>query len=246
VRSSRQSGRLTSVVVAVTVLVSGGATWIGADWVPVPPIHVGSRSALPAHSTATPSPGDPGPVVVAIGDSIMDGHGVTPSRAWPQLIGEATDWQLTDLASDGSGFATLGDDGDTFHDQAVEAVALNPDIVIIAASSNDLDQDPDTVAQATSATFDYLRDALPQARIIALNAFWGADTPPAELSQLDTAVEDAAAATGAHYLDIGQPLAGHPELMQFDAVHPTAKGLLVLAAAIAKAIRADTAAEASG
>jgi len=233
---------MTSIAVAAAVLISGGVTWIGADWVPVPPIHVGSRSALPAHSTATPAPGEPGPVVVAIGDSIMDGHGLTPSKAWPQLIGQATDWQLTDLASDGSGFATPGDDGDTFQDQAAEAVALNPDIVIIAASSNDLDADPDEVAQATSATFAYLHDALPKARIIALNAFWGADPPPAELGLLDTAVEDAAEATGAHYLDIGQPLAGHPELMQFDGVHPTAKGLLVLAAAIAKAIRVDTAA----
>ncbi len=244
-RSARRSGRMTSLVVAAVVLVSGAMTWVGADWMPVPPIHVGSRSALPAHSTATPSPGEPGPVVVAIGDSIMDGHGVTPSRAWPQLIGQATDWQLTDLASDGSGFATVGDDGDTFYDQAAEAVALNPDIVILAASSNDLDEDPDTVAQATSATFDYLHEALPHTRIIALNAFWGADTPPNSLGELDTAVENAAEATGAHYLDIGQPLAGHPELMQFDEVHPTAKGLLVLAAAIAKAIRADTAADGS-
>lgn len=245
-RSSRQSGRMTSVAVGAAVLISGGATWIGADWVPESPIHVGSRSALPAHSTATPSPGAPGPVVVAIGDSIMDGHGLTPSRAWPQLIGQATDWQLTDLASDGSGFATPGDDGDTFQDQAVEAVSLHPDIVIIAASSNDLGQDPGTVEQSTDATFDYLREALPRTRIIALNAFWGADTPPTELTQLDSAVEEAAASIGAHYLDIGQPLAGHPELMQPDAVHPTAKGLMVLAAAIAKAIRADTTAEASG
>jgi len=240
-RGSRATARLTSAGLAVVVLVSGAATWISADWVPVPPIHVGSRSALPAHPTATPSPDEPGPVVVAIGDSIMDGHGVTPSRAWPELIGQATNWQLTDLASDGTGFVTLGDDGDTFQTQAVEAVALNPSIVIIAASSNDLGQDPDTVTDATSATFSYLHESLPQARIFALNAFWGADTPPPELGLLDAAVEAAARDTGAHYLDIGQPLAGHPELMQVDAVHPTTKGLLVLAAAIAKAIRSDTA-----
>ena len=172
----------------------------------------------------------------------MDGHGLKPSRAWPELIGQATDWQLTDLASDGTGFATVGDDGDTFQDEAVEAVALHPSIVIIAASSNDLGEDPTEVSDDVTATMSYLRDSLPDAQIIAFNAFWGADAPPPELAALDSDLEYASTVTGAHYLDIGQPLAGRPDLMQFDGVHPTAHGLVVLAAAIAAAIRDDTAA----
>lgn len=175
--------------------------------------------------------------VVAIGDSIMDGHGVSTNRAWPELVGQATDWQLTDLARDGPGFAAVGNDGTTFQAQATEAVSLKPSIVIVAASSNDLGEDPVAVADATMATMTYLRAGLPGARIIALNAFWGNGTPPAGLSALDDDLQVAAGATGAHYLDIGQPLAGKSNLIQADGVHPTARGLTVLAAAIAAAIR---------
>ena len=49
-----------------------------------------------------------GPVVVAIGDSIMEGHGLDPSDAWPALLAKQNGWRLTNLASDGSGFATVG------------------------------------------------------------------------------------------------------------------------------------------
>lgn len=206
-----------------------------------PPASSSSSQSV-SSTTETDADTDTKSVVVAIGDSIMDGHGLKPSRAWPELIGQATDWQLTDLASDGTGFTAVGDDGDTFQDEAVEAVALRPSIVIIAASSNDLGEDPTEVSDDITATMSYLRDSLPDAQIIAFNAFWGADAPPPELAALDSDLEYASASIGAHYLDIGQPLAGRPQLMQFDGVHPTARGLVVLAAAIAAAIREDTAA----
>jgi len=257
-----------AVVIVMALLTVGALVGVGIMGRPVHPVHTARGKAdlsataapsttAPASSSASQSASssttadtdtdtntdtDPKSVVVAIGDSIMDGHGLKPSRAWPELIGQATDWQLTDLASDGTGFATVGDDGDTFQDEAVQAVALHPSIVIIAASSNDLDADPTDVSDAVTATMSYLHDSLPDAQIIAFNAFWGADAPPPELAALDSDLEYASTVTGAHYLDIGQPLAGRPDLMQFDGVHPTAKGLVVLAAAIAAAIREDTSA----
>jgi len=253
-----------AVVIVMALLTVGALVGVGVAGRPAHPVPVArgkaDLSATVAPTTTSPASSsqsatsstttgtdedtdtDSKSVVVAIGDSIMDGHGLKPSRAWPQLIGQATNWQLTDLASDGTGFATVGDDGDTFQDEAVEAVALHPSIVIIAASSNDLDADPTDVSDAVTATMSYLRDSLPDAQIIAFNAFWGADAPPPELAALDSDLEYASTVTGAHYLDIGQPLAGRPQLMQFDGVHPTARGLVVLAAAIAAAIRDDTAA----
>lgn len=254
-----------AVVIVMALVTVGAIVGFGIMGRPVHPVHI-PRADLSATAAPTTSPpassqsastttsdtdtdpdtdtdadADSKSVVVAIGDSIMDGHGLKPSRAWPQLIGQATNWQLTDLASDGTGFATVGDDGDTFQDEAVEAVALHPSIVIIAASSNDLDADPTDVSDAVTATMSYLRDSLPDAQIIAFNAFWGADAPPPELEALDSDLDYASTLVGAHYLDIGQPLAGRPDLMQFDGVHPTAHGLVVLAAAIAAAIREDTA-----
>ena len=55
--------------------------------------------------------------MVAIGDSIMEGHGLDPGQAWPALLAQEYGWRLTNLASDGSGFVTPGNNGDTFADQ---------------------------------------------------------------------------------------------------------------------------------
>jgi lysophospholipase L1-like esterase len=232
---------LTIISIAAIVIVAQSISHGNAA-----PIHIGSRSAalsatVPPTDRPTDSPEsadeEAAPVVVAIGDSIMNGHNVDSSHAWPQLIGAATNWQLTDLAADGSGFVAVGDDGGTFQDQAIKAAKLDPSIVIIAASSNDLEEDPDEVARQTMKTMRYLRDKLPDARIFALNAFWGDTTPPDELNDLDSDILRASEDTDADYLDIGQPLAGHPELMQVDDIHPAAKGLTVIAAAVASAIR---------
>ncbi|GGF10711.1 hypothetical protein GCM10011399_00650 [Subtercola lobariae] len=162
----------------------------------------------------------------------MDGHGVDPAEAWPLVAAEQNNWQLTDLAVDGTGFLQLGNDDNTFQAQVDEAQTLSPSVVIISASSNDLGQDDSALAAATLSTMQSLRAALPQAQIIALSAFWGDTTAPPQLDSVDSALVIAANATGATYVDIGQPLAGRPDLMQSDDVHPTADGLRMLGEAI--------------
>ena len=178
------------------------------------------------------------PVVVAIGDSIMEGHGLSAGQAWVATIAKQDDWRFTNLASDGSGFLKPGDEGDTFADQARAAIALHPAIVILTGSSNDLGESNDALATATNATIRQLRAALPSARIIAISAVWGATAVPAQLADIDRQVQAAIAAVGGEYVNIGQPLSGHPELMQSDAVHPTAAGQQLLASSVAAVFRA--------
>ncbi|MCU1481451.1 MAG: hydrolase family protein [Subtercola sp.] len=192
--------------------------------------------SAPAPTVTAPAEVSQRPVVAAIGDSIMDGHGVGADQAWPVLVSEANDWQLTNLSIDGTGFLQVGNDGNTFESQVIEAAEADATVVIISASSNDLGQDPDTLAQATLATMTSLRSELPNAQIIALSAFWGDTDAPPQLSDINTDLQNAAAATGATYIDIGQPLAGDPDLMQSDDVHPTSDGLAQLAASINAAI----------
>ncbi|RFA12893.1 hypothetical protein B7R22_14710 [Subtercola boreus] len=173
------------------------------------------------------------PVVVAIGDSIMSGHGLDdPAQSWPQLLAARNGWQLTNLADDGTGFVQPGDNEDTFQDQAAIAVQLDPSIVIIAASNNDLGVDSSELADQTNSTLRSLRAALPEAQIIALSAFWGDETPPDELQEATDDIHAAADTVGATFVDIGQPLAGQPDLMQDDDVHPTADGQELLATVI--------------
>ncbi|MGG7466302.1 SGNH/GDSL hydrolase family protein [Plantibacter sp. YIM 135347] len=187
-----------------------------------------SSAPVGASSTTTTT----APTVVAIGDSIMDGHGTDADQAWPILVAADNGWSITNLSSDGTGFLQPGDDGTTFEAQVQRAAGLDPDIVIISASTNDLDQDADALATATMDTMTSLRAALPNTQIIALSAFWGDTAPSDELDPINGAMQSAAQAVDARWVDIGQPLADRPDLMQSDDVHPTAEGLSVLAAAI--------------
>jgi acyl-CoA thioesterase-1 len=66
---------------------------------------------------------------------------------------------------------------------------------------------------------------------------WNADTTwPHEITSSSAAIERAASHQQAYYADLGQPLAGHPEWMQPDGVHPTADGQKAIADAVHREI----------
>ncbi|HEY5224214.1 MAG TPA: GDSL-type esterase/lipase family protein [Microbacteriaceae bacterium] len=177
-----------------------------------------------------------GPVVVAIGDSIMAGHGLTPAEAWPALLAQADGWRVTNLASDGSGFVAIGDEGDTFANQVSAAIALHPDVVIVEGSSNDVGVSNTVLEAATDSTMAQLRQALPRATLIGLSAVWSDTPPPSQLADIDDQVDSAVTGNGGYYLDVGQPFGGHPDLMQSDDVHPTAAGQRALVEAVSDAL----------
>ncbi len=187
-----------------------------------------------AHTTVAAADG---PVVVAIGDSIMEGHGLAPSQAWPALLANEYGWRLTNLASDGSGFVTVGSSGDTFADQVAVAARLDPTIVLVSGSSNDLGDDGTTIAGETAATIRALHAALPRAEILAVSPVWNDKDVPPQLESIDHDVVRAVAAVGGHTIDIGQPLYGQPGVMQSDDVHPTPAGQQLIAAAVSKALK---------
>ena len=193
----------------------------------------GTPTVVPHTTYAAPH----GPVVVAIGDSIMEGHGLAPSQAWPALLANEYGWRLTNLASDGSGFVTTGNNGDTFADQVAAAARLDPSIVLVSGSSNDLGDDETMIAGETAATIRALHAALPRAQIFAVSPIWNDKDVPPQLDSIDLDVTRAVAAVGGRTLDIGQPLYGQPALLQSDDVHPTPAGQQVIAAAVEKAMQ---------
>ncbi len=73
-------------------------------------------------------------------------------------------------------------------------------------------------------------ETFPDARIYAVNGiyFQGTRTPP-EMAALNDALKAAAERTGVTYLDIGDPLLGHPELMAYDGLHPNPQGHALIA-----------------
>lgn len=168
----------------------------------------------------------------------MKGHGLMASQAWPALMAGQNFWRLDNLACDGAGFLAVGDDsdcGETFAGLVSKAVALHPHTVIIEGSSNDLGQSDSDLMPETVTQLQELRNALPHAQIIALSTIWGDTSVPAQLSDIDEQVRAGVTSVGGVFLEIGQPLQGHPEWMQSDDVHPTAQGQLAIYAAVQEA-----------
>ena len=210
-----------------------------------------SRRAAPVPATSTPSvsatPQEIAPTVVptvplhvlTIGDSVMKGFGVEPGQAWPELISQQNGWSLTTLACNGAGFLAIGnpDDCDSNFPSIVEAASsLHPDLVIIEGSSNDFGMSSSSLLESTVGAVSALHAKFPRAKIVGLSTVWGDTTVPDEIAEIDSQVQQAMTQVGGTYVDLGQPLSGHPELMQSDDVHPTAAGQQVLAAAIKDAL----------
>lgn len=188
----------------------------------------------------TPSPhATPHVRVVTVGDSLMAGYGLSRSKAWPELLAKEDHFSLVNLACGGMGFVVAGDCGTPYSGLVPAVIALDPELVIIQSSSNDFGEDPDIIDQDTLATLEQLRAALPDVPIVTLSTIWNDESElPDEVAITSDALASASTEIGGTYLDVGQPLAGHPEWMQFDDVHPTAEGQRAIAAAIGAVLAA--------
>jgi acyl-CoA thioesterase-1 len=193
-------------------------------------------SPVPSAAPASAAPVEPPPVapvtqVLAIGDSIMKGFGLPPAEAWPALLATQQGWHLTTLACNGAGFVAIGSALDchtNFSGIITGAASLRPDVVLISGSSNDFGQSNAALLHSTVAALAQLRAQFPAAQIIGLSTMWGNTEPPAQLAEVDAQVKQAVEQVGGIWLNIGQALAGRPDLMQADNIHPTAAGQLVL------------------
>lgn len=191
------------------------------------------------HPLAAITAAPPRPAVVTIGDSIMKGHGLTAAEAWPALLGAKDGVSLNNLACDGAGFLSVGTDTDctdTFAALVDKTIKLAPRTVIIEGSSNDFGEDDKALYQVTVSEVKEIHRVLPNARIIGLSTVWNETTPPAQLASVNQQVARAVKDAGGTYLNIGQPLAGHPEWMQKDDVHPTAAGQVAIFTAVKDAL----------
>jgi acyl-CoA thioesterase-1 len=205
---------MAAALAAAVVLATGQASAASAS-------VVASSESSPSSDVAIPAL-----TVLTIGDSIMNGHGLPEGEAWPFLLAANEGWTLANAACDGVGVIASGDPGEcnsTYTGVIAAAANLHPDIVIFEGSSNDFGQDNAALLTATESDLKMLRAEFPSAEIIGLSTLWGYTDPPAQLA----------------YVDIGQPMSGHPEWMQADDVHPDAAGQAVLASTIQTAIQTE-------
>ncbi|WP_345764270.1 SGNH/GDSL hydrolase family protein [Diaminobutyricibacter sp. McL0608] len=220
--------RLLFVVAGLTVLAAlSGCSAVAAER----SAAADAKAASADHAAATVT-------AVAIGDSISHGRGVLPAQAWPEQVAAAHKWALDDVAISGSGFVKPGWDGFTYDAQVETAIRLHPRIVLIAATRNDLTIGDQALRAKAVELLGRIRSALPEATIVGTSAVWGDNTPPARLAAVDALVHEAVTGVGGTWLDLGFPLAGHPELLQADHIHPNAPGQMVVADVVERALDA--------
>lgn len=176
--------------------------------------------------------------IVTIGDSIMAGFGLDdPSQAWPALLAAATGDTVVNLGCSGAGFVVAGDCGTDYAGLIDQAVAAQPDLVIVQSSDNDMDETQATLDAATASTVTALREALPNARIVGLNTLWNPTfDDPAAITWSSDALRAAVTDAGGDFVSIGQPLQGRDDLLQWDLEHPDPAGQIVLCDAIQQAL----------
>ena len=194
-----------------------------------------SASASPSgHSSSSTSSSVPkGPDIAFLGDDYTIGLGATvTAQGFTALIGTTLNVSEKSVGSNGAGYATSGSGGQTYEQEVAAVVALDPKVVVVTGGRNDyLANDGSSVAAAAKTLFTSLRSKLPHAKIVVVSSFFGDSDHPAPLDAIDTDVKNAATAAGADYINLPDPLHGHPEWMANAAV-PNNAGYQAIAAAL--------------
>lgn len=244
----------TALLLVLTAVVVAGAAYVLTRDDPV--THQGETPGLtplpgtssPAASstTASESPTANGsqPTARAL-DTVFLGDDYTlgttasrPGTSWTALVAEALRLNATLVAAKGAGYAKAGTEGTSYGDLVARAVAAHPGLVVVSGGRNDTGDDEATLRVRARDLFAQLRAGLPDATIVAVAPLWGDSPHPAKLAKVDTAVRAAVTSVGGSYLDIADPLVGHPEWMA-DVADPDDRGYRAIADAVIPALRAS-------
>jgi lysophospholipase L1-like esterase len=237
-RRARSAGSAPTVVVAALAVI--GALLAGCTVLAGPhPSSGGATGAAPAAVDALTD----GPVAVFIGDSYTQGHSASePGRRWTSVLSAAQGWQEVNLGRGGTGYVMTGTTGcglefcDRYGGMIDDAVAADPDIVVVAGGQNDRRARAAEVGRAVDGFYADLRAALPDAAIVAVGPTspWG---PTPFLDGLDARVASAAATADAHFVELYAPDVIEPSFVAADGIHVGDAGHAAIAGAVATALR---------
>ncbi|KGN38869.1 SGNH/GDSL hydrolase family protein [Knoellia subterranea] len=210
------------------------------------PAAAGPSPSPSSASSSSPSPtatavGGP---VVFLGDSMTEGKDATgPARRWTALVAAELGGTEVNLAHAGTGYVRAGAEGScgasacaNYQGQVAEAVKAAPAVVFVTGGGNDASTSPTDFAKAATDLVAALTTALPRAKVYVVNPWWDLRPVPGTLAAQTTAVQTAATAGKATFLDTGQPLVGKPQLMVANGANPNDAGHAALAQAVQKAL----------
>jgi acyl-CoA thioesterase-1 len=208
---------------------------------PVPGVSAGAATS-PAGASPAPSGGSSSPsvrrVAAFLGDDWTAGVGAsTRAKSYTRLLAGRLNLSEQNFGADGTGYAKASGSAGAYDARVDDVVAAKPDVVVVSGGRNDTSDYLPTLRKRIEALFAELHDRLPTARLIAVAPMWGdSDTPP-ELGPIAAAVKQYVTAAGGTYLDVADPIHGHPDYMG-SAADPNDKGYAAIAVALAPKLRA--------
>jgi lysophospholipase L1-like esterase len=237
-------GRAANIALAVFAVVDlAAAVYVvranhapSSSAAPPPAVQVTSSPATATGSlgvdatSATQAAGDP--VIAFLGDDWTVGVGAgRRAERFSTLLCRQLPARERNFGVPGTGYAKTSDAGGAYQARVEAVVAAHPQVVVVSGGRNDRSDYPATAADAARRLFATLHTRLPDAVLVAVAPFWGDSDLPPEMVALGRAVEQGVTAAGGTYLDVPDPIHGHPTLMADDA-DPNAKGYAAIAAAL--------------
>ena len=207
---------------------------------PVPGVSTGA-STSPVGGSSNASSGSSSArgrqVVAFLGDDWTAGVGASgKTKRYTRLLATALDLTEKNFGADGTGYAKATGSAGAYDTRVDDVVAARPDVVVVGGGRNDTSDYLPTLRNRIKALFAELHDRLPKARLVAVAPMWGDSDTPAELGPVAAAVRQYVTAAGGSYLDVADPIHGHPEYMA-GAADPNDKGYAAIAAALKPKLR---------
>jgi lysophospholipase L1-like esterase len=215
----------------------------------------GSVAAQPP-TTVTLSPApfvvpDDPPRLLVFGDSLVVGVGSTtpPSTSFGFDVGEQLGWPTATNGVSGTGYVNAGPQTglDLTYGarlQALPAVALDADVILVEGGLNDRWQRTDVLAAAAKSFLELLRTKAPAAQIVVLGATAPAPDDPADVAASTEVNAVLSAVAGAEAVTFIDPVAENwfttenvATYITSDRVHPTEVGHQYMAARLAEHLR---------
>jgi len=207
-----------------------------------------TAATVPASPVTAPN------AVVIVGDSLSTGFGTSAEDAWPTLVNNdpedlAGGLEITNAARNGSGYVTVGDGNSTFAAQVAEAVTGATRLVVFFGSENDMGNSVTDIQAAARAAFAQAKARSPHAALLVVGP--PSYTDPADAGRLAVrdAVQDAAEAAGATFVDPiteGWIVGDVGLLVGPDGVHPSVAGQWYLKMQMERLINFAVAQQAAG
>jgi acyl-CoA thioesterase-1 len=246
-RRSARSTRIAGLAIVTLLIAVAGLGWFAADRLTA--LRATGAPAAGAGAVADPATLDPVPAVASdtgggtaatrmlvIGDSYTSGEVLEdPADRFSTLIADRLGWNEENVALGGTGYVTEMPVGDgvrpTYQEVLDDLPDADYDVVLVTGGGNDVPAwaEQGDRADAVTAFYRDLRDRWPHAAVYAVSPFWNAAEPPEELVMIGDDVHDAVDRIGGHYLDVGEPMTGHPEWILPDGDHPNPAGNEIIA-----------------